>query len=141
MRSFAVKFTYFLLRAVSGFLIFQAGAMNILGWFGGGLEGQAPPAMMSQAWIGGVLQLVGGIAILLGLFTQPAAFLLSGEMAVAYWQFHAPHGPWPGKNDGLPAALFCFIFFYIAAQGGGSWSLDALLRRKGGNAKNAAVHV
>ena len=71
-------------------------------------------------------------SILLGFMTRPVAFILSGEMAVAYWQFHAPRGPWPIVNQGQPAVLFCFIFLYMAARGGGEWSLDALRRRRGG---------
>jgi putative oxidoreductase len=85
---------------------------------------------MSQTGVGGILEFVGGIAIMLGLVTRPVAFILSGEMAVAYWQFHAPHGLWPIQNDGVPAVLFCFIFLYIAAQGAGGWSLDAWLQHK-----------
>ena len=69
-------------------------------------------------------------SIMLGLVTRPVAFILSGEMAVAYWQFHAPHGAWPIQNQGQPAVLFCFIFLYMAAQGAGEWSLDALIWRK-----------
>ncbi|MFL6197167.1 MAG: DoxX family protein [Thermoanaerobaculia bacterium] len=125
----AVQITYFLLRVVAGWLFFQAGAAKILDWFGGLPPGQTV-TLMSQVGIGGLMELVGGILILLGLFTRPAAFLLSGEMAVAYWQFHAPNGTWPQQNGGSPAVLFCFIFLYMAAQGGGIWSLDAWLRRK-----------
>jgi putative oxidoreductase len=102
----------------------------MLGWFGGMPGMPSPPPTMSQTWIGGILELVGGLAIMLGLFTRPAAFILSGMMAVAYWQFHAPNGGWPLQNQGIPAVLFCFIFLYMAARGGGDWSLDALLRRK-----------
>ena len=79
-----------------------------------------------------MLESFGGLAILLGFMTRPVAFILSGEMAVAYWQFHAPRGPWPIVNQGQPAVLFCFIFLYMAARGGGEWSLDALRRRRGG---------
>jgi putative oxidoreductase len=86
--------------------------------------------MFTQTWIGGVLEFYGGVLILLGLFTRPVAFILSGEMAVAYWQFHFPQGAWPIVNHGEEAVLFCFIFLYIAAQGSGGLSLDALLRRK-----------
>jgi putative oxidoreductase len=86
---------------------------------------------MSQTGIGGILEFFGGIAIMLGLFTRPVAFVLSGMMAVAYWQFHAPSGTWPLQNQGMPAVLFCFIFLYMAAQGGGEWSLDALVKSKG----------
>jgi len=119
--------TFFLLRVVAGLLFFQAGATKILGWFGG-----MPPGTVlnTELTIGGWLELVGGILIMLGLFTRPVAFILSGEMAVAYWQFHAPQGTWPGQNHGEPAVLLCFIFLFFAAYGGGPWSLDALLRRR-----------
>lgn len=130
-RDRAVEVTYFLLRVVSAFLLIQAGGLILFGWLGG-IPGQpSPPPFMSQTWIGGVLEFFGGIAVLLGLFTRPIAFLLSGMMAVAYWQFHyATQGGWPSQNMGIPAVLLCFIFLYIAAQGGGDWSLDALMRRK-----------
>jgi putative oxidoreductase len=124
----AKQITYFLLRVVSGFLFLQAGGLILFGWFGGMPEGQSAP-LISQTGIGGILEFFGGLAILLGLFTRPVAFILSGEMAVAYWQFHAPNGTWPVQNQGIPAVLFCFIFLYMATQGGGDWSLDALLRR------------
>src|SRR5262249_35300735 len=83
--------------------------------------------LLSQTGIGGVLEFFGGLAIMLGLLTRPVAFVLSGMMAVAYWQFHAPNGGWPIQNQGMPAVLFCFIFLFMAARGGGDWSLDALL--------------
>src|SRR4051794_41938132 len=115
----AAQVTYFLLRVVAGFLFFQAGAVILFGWFGG-MPGQpGPPPLMSQIGIGGILEFFGGIAILLGLFTRPVAFILSGEMAVAYWQFHAPNGTLPPQNQGLPPRLFLFIFLYMAAPGGG----------------------
>jgi putative oxidoreductase len=131
----AVEVTYFLLRVVAGLLFFQAGCLLMLGWFGGipGQPGSTAP-LMSETGIGGALELFGGILIMLGLLTRPVAFILSGEMAVAYWQFHAPHGGWPLQNQGVPAVLFCFIFLYMAAQGGGEWSLDALIRRRRGGA-------
>ena len=132
----AAQVTYLLLRIVAGFLFFQAGAAILFGSFGGVPGGQKPP-LMSQIGIGGVLEFVGGIAIMLGLFTRPVAFILSGEMAVAYWQFHAPHGLWPAQNQGVPAVLFCFLFLYMAAQGGGAWSLDALICRKRGGIASA----
>ena len=129
----AAQITYFLLRVVSGLLFLQAGGMKLLGWFGGLPPGASAP-FMSQIWIGGVLELVGGTLILLGLFTRPVAFILSGEMAVAFFQFHAPNpkGFWPVQNQGEAAVLFCFIFLYMAARGGGDYSLDALLWRKRG---------
>jgi putative oxidoreductase len=125
----AGQVTYFLLRIVAGFLFAQAGAVILFGWFGGMPGGQSVP-LMSQTGIGGILEFFGGIAIVLGLGTRPIAFILSGMMAVAYWQFHAPNGTWPLQNGGIPAVLFCFIFLYFAAHGGGDWSLDALLREK-----------
>ncbi|MBO9711983.1 DoxX family protein [Sphingomonas sp.] len=78
----------------------------------------------------GLLETIGGAMLVAGLLTRPLAFLLSGEMAVAYWWVHAQAGPYPLANGGEGAVLFCFIFLYLAAAGGGSWSLDALLARK-----------
>ena len=127
-RERAIQITLFLLRVVSGLLFLQAGGMKLFGWFGGmpGSNG-APPPLMSQIGIGAILEFFGGLMILLGLLTRPVAFILSGEMAVAYWQFHAPNGFWPIQNHGEPAVLLCFIFLYLSARGGGPWSLDALI--------------
>jgi len=135
----AVLVTYFLLRVVAGLLFMQAGSVILFGWFGGipGHPGSTPP-LLTQMGIGGVLEFFGGLAITLGLLTRPVAFILSGEMAVAYWQFHAPHAAWPVQNQGVPAVLFCFIFLHMSAQGGGDWSLDALLQRKREGAPSAA---
>jgi putative oxidoreductase len=136
-RNRAAQLTYFLLRVVAGLLFLQAGGLILFGLFGG-MPGQpGPPPLMSQTGIGGVLEFFGGIAIVLGVGTRPVAFILSGMMAVAYWQFHAPNGVWPLQNQGMPAVLFCFIFLYMAAQGGGDWSLDALLRRRRESARSA----
>lgn len=121
----AEPITFFLLRVVSGFLFFLAGSGKFLGWFGG----HRMP-LGSQVGIGGLLEFVGGILIMLGLGTRCVAFVLSGEMAVAYWQFHAPKGPWASQNGGMTAALFCFVFLFMAAHGAGDWSLDALIRRR-----------
>lgn len=127
----AIDIAYFLLRVVAGLLFLQVGGMKVLGWFGGvpGTPDGTPP-LMTQIGIGGLLEFLGGILIMVGLFTRPVAFILSGEMAVAYWQFHAPNGFWPIVNQGQPAVLFCFIFLFMAAYGGGRWSLDALMRRR-----------
>jgi putative oxidoreductase len=132
-----IQVTYFLLRVVSGFLLLQAGGLILFGWYGGTPGQASPPPLMSQTGIGGILEFFGGIAIMLGLFTRPIAFILSGMMAVAYWQFHAPQGGWPLQNQGMPAVLLCFIFLFIAAQGGGDWSLDALIRRGRGGTTSA----
>ena len=129
----ARRIAWCLLRVVSGLLFLQAGGMKMFDWFGGvpAQFGGHPP-FMSQTWIGGVLEFYGGAAILLGLFTQPVAFVLSGEMAVAYFQFHQPQGFWPIQNHGEPAVLLCFIFLFFAAHGAGDWSIDAILRRRKG---------
>ena len=87
---------------------------------------------MSQAWVAGVLEVFGGALLLVGLFTRPVAFLLAGEMAVAYFQFHLPKSPWPTVSGGVSAALYCFIWLYISAAGPGPWSVDARRRRSGG---------
>ena len=116
------------LRIVAALLFLQHGSMKLLGWPVAS-PGGVPP-MLSQVWIGGVLELVGGALLLVGLFTRPVAFILSGEMAVAYFQFHYPQGFWPAVNQGEAAVLYCFIWLYISAAGPGPWSLDALMRRK-----------
>jgi putative oxidoreductase len=122
---------FFLLRVVAGLLFLQAGGMKIFDWFGG-IPAQfgGHPAMLSQTWIGGVLEFYGGAAILLGILTRPVAFILAGEMAVAYFQFHQPNGAWPIQNHGEPAVLLCFIFLFFAAHGAGEWSVDGILRRR-----------
>lgn len=125
------QITYFLLRVVSGLLFFHAGGMKMFDWFGGvptQLGGH--PQFLSQIWIGGALEFYGGAMILLGLWTRPIAFILSGEMAVAYFQFHQPNGFWPIQNHGEPAVLFCFIFLLLAAHGAGIWSIDAILQKR-----------
>jgi putative oxidoreductase len=76
-----------------------------------------------------VLELFGGLLLLIGLFTRCVAFVLAGEMAVAYWMFHAPKGPFPALNMGDAAILYCFVFLYLAAAGAGPWSVDALRGR------------
>ena len=89
-----------------------------------------PPPVFSQFWFAGVLEVFGGILIVLGLFTRPVAFLLSGEMAVAYFQAHVPRNFWPVLNGGENVVLFCFVFFYLFATGAGPYSLDTLLRSR-----------
>ena len=136
-RDRAVNAAYFLLRVIAGLLFAEAGSPKLFGWFGGIPPNGGTAHYMTQAWVGGVLEVFGGILIALGLFTRPVAFVLSGEMAVAYWQFHAPQGFLPIKNHGDAAILFCFIFLFMAAYGGGVWSLDALIWRKRGAAASA----
>lgn len=111
-----------ILRIVSALIFMEHGTQKLLGFPPS--EHGAPP-IYSLMWFGGVLELVGGILLLLGLFTRPVAFILSGEMAVAYWMFHAPSSPFPAVNQGDAAILYCFVFLYIAAAGPGPWSVDA----------------
>ena len=113
------------LRVVAASMFILVGGMKLFA-FPAGIPphgGTAP--LMSQIWIGGVLEVVGGALLLLGLFTRPVAFLLSGEMAVAYFQFHSPRGFWPVMNEGVAAVLYCFVWLYFSAAGAGPWSLDA----------------
>jgi len=123
---------YFLLRVAVGIMFMQAGGMKILDWFGGiPAEFGGHPVMWSQTWIGGMLELICGALIILGLFTRLAAFIASGEMAVAFWQFHfKPETPWPIQTHSELAVAYCFLFLFMAAYGGGPWSLDALIFRK-----------
>ena len=118
-----------ILRIVVGLCFLQHGTQKI---FDFPARPQARPFELFtlNPGLAGVLELGGGILIILGLFTRPVAFILSGMMAVAYWQFHAPQSPWPAVNQGMPAILFCFIFLYMAAKGAGDWSFDAFVRRR-----------
>ena len=116
------------LRIVAALMFLQAGTSKLFGWPVPSPAGVPP--MMSQIWIGAVLEFVGGTLLLVGLFTRPVAFLLAGEMAVAYFQFHFPQGFWPMVNQGQPAVLYCFIWLYISAAGPGPWSVDAAIQRK-----------
>ena len=87
------------------------------------------PAMLSLYWWAGMIEIVGGVLLLVGLFTRPVAFILSGELAFAYFIGHAPRSFFPLVNNGEAAVLFCFVFLYLAFAGGGPWSVDARLRR------------
>jgi putative oxidoreductase len=112
------------LRIVAALMFLQAGTMKLFGW-PVAMPGGETASLMTQTGIGGVLEAFGGALLLVGLFTRPVAFVLSGEMAVAYFQFHAPQGFWPIVNQGQPAVLYCFIWLYFSAAGAGPWSLDA----------------
>lgn len=115
------------LRIVTAFLFMQHGAQKLFGFLGGRPGG--PPQFFTEPWIAGVLEFFGGLLILLGLFTRLVAFILSGMMAVAYFKAHAPQAFWPLQNRGELAALYCFVFLYLSAAGGGPWSLDSIWRR------------
>ncbi len=99
----------------------------------------APRQNFSLAWIAGALELIGGPLIVLGLFTRPVAFILSGQMAFAYWLAHAPQSVYPLLNSGDAAILYCFIFLYLAFAGGGPWSLDAWLAKRNAPSRRAAA--
>lgn len=115
------------LRIVAGLLFFAHGVVKLFGYPDGAAPGQVPLA--SLFGVVGVLEFVGGIALIAGWFTRPVAFVMAGEMAFAYFMAHASSSPFPGVNGGEPAVLFCFIFLYLAAAGGGPWSVDARLAR------------
>ena len=118
------------LRVVVGFTFSLHGFQKVLGFFGGmGGKGATVP-FGSIFWFAGGLELVGGLLILLGLFTSPVAFILCGEMAVAYFKAHLPHGFNPLLNHGELAVLYCFIFLYLFVAGGGPLSLDSLIWKK-----------
>ncbi|MCC6292385.1 MAG: DoxX family protein [Bryobacterales bacterium] len=119
-----------MLRMVAAFLFVQLGTMKLFAFPIGMPPNGGTAALWSQAGIGGMLEVVCGSLLLAGLWTRPMAFLMSGMMAVAYFQFHAPNGFWPLVNGGIDAALFCFVWLYFSAAGGGPWSVDAL-RGKG----------
>lgn len=116
------------LRIMSGLLLLQHGTQKVLGFPPGGQGGGVD--LSSLAGWSGPIELVGGALMVIGLFTRPTAFILSGFMAVAYWMVHAPQGPYPIGNGGELAALYCFTFLYLFFAGPGPWSLDAVVRRK-----------
>lgn len=125
------RLTLNLFRIVVGFLFWQHGAQKLFGWIGGvGDEPGQAVELVSLMGLAGVLEFFGGILIAVGLLTRPVAFLLAGEMAVAYFMAHAPQGPWPILNGGEKAAFFAFAFLYLSARGGGRFSLDGVLRKK-----------
>ena len=118
-----------ILRMVVGLLFCCHGLQKLVGMFGGMGGKGAVAAFPSLFWWAAVLEAAGGLVILIGLCTRPVAFLLCGEMAVAYFRVHAPRGVWPIQNGGELAVLYCFIYLYLAAAGAGPISLDRLVRR------------
>jgi putative oxidoreductase len=121
-----------ILRIVTAFLFMQVGSAKLFAFPAAILPNGATAPVGSLPGVAGVLEVVGGLLVLLGAFTRPVAFLLSGEMAVAYFHAHAPEGFWPITNGGAPAALYSFLFLYLSASGGGPWSVDALRRGRAG---------
>jgi putative oxidoreductase len=116
-----------ILRIVAALIFMEHGTQKLLGFPPSDSPG---PALFSLGGLAGVLELVGGALLVLGLFTRPVAFILSGEMAFAYWMAHAPDSFFPVLNGGDAAILYCFVFLYLAAAGGGAWSLDNAMRSK-----------
>ncbi|HUP62552.1 MAG TPA: DoxX family protein [Thermoanaerobaculia bacterium] len=118
-----------LLRLVAGLMFLLHGTQKLMA-FPDASSGGGAPETMSKMWIAGVLELVLGALIAIGLFTRLAAFLASGEMAVAYFTVHAPNSIWPSINQGELAALYCWVFFYFAFAGPGPWAVDALFGKR-----------
>lgn len=110
------------LRIVAGLLFLAHGVIKVFGFPAGAEPGQQE--LLSLFGIGGVIELITGLLLILGLFTRPAAFIASGQMAVAYWMLHFPSSPYPAVNGGDAAILYCFIFLYIFTAGPGAWSID-----------------
>jgi putative oxidoreductase len=115
-------------RIVAGLLFMSFGSMKLFGYPPGPSE-MPPLVILSEMGIGGILEFVGGLMIVLGLFTRPVSFVLAGEMAVAYFQFHQPQAFFPTTNNGVPAILYCFLFLYLMFAGAGAWSVDGLIAR------------
>ena len=123
--------THAILRIVTGLLYMQHGAQKLFGLLGGVDSHGATAQLASLAGVAGVLEFFGGFLIVIGLFTRVVAFLLSGEMAYAYWMVHVAHGGLiPIYNRGEFAALLCFVFLFLAFNGAGPWSVDALRGRR-----------
>jgi putative oxidoreductase len=119
-----------LLRIIAGFTFSLHGFQKLFGLFGGMGGHGATAVFPSLFWTAGLLECLGGILVALGLFTRPVAFLLCGEMAVAYFRQHAPRGFWPILNGGELAVLYAFVFLYLSIAGPGPISLDRLFRKK-----------
>lgn len=128
-------------RIVAGLIFLSAGTMKLFGLPANPMPGAPAVEPWSQIWIGGVLEVVGGTLIVLGLFTRPTAFVLSGMMAVAYFQFHFPQAFWPTSNMGVPAVMYCFFFLYLVFSGAGEWSLDAVTARSRGRGRTSALRA
>lgn len=115
------------LRIVTALIFMEHGTQKLFGFPSPPQSGL--PATMSLFWWGAIMELVGGLLILVGLFTRPVAFLLAGEMAVAYWMFHAPQSLYPVLNGGDAAILYCFVFLLLVFTGPGAWSVDGARSR------------
>jgi putative oxidoreductase len=119
-----------IMRIVAAFMFFHVGSAKLFGFPVVVMPDGGTAPLTSLPGIAGALEVVGGTLLLLGLFTRPVAFVVSGEMAFAYFIGHAPQGFWPVLNGGQPAILYCFLWLYISSAGAGPWSLDALRYRR-----------
>ena len=118
------------LRIIAAFLFMQIGTAKLFAFPGAIMPNGGTAPLGSLVGIAGILETFGGLLLLVGLFTRPVAFLLAGEMAVAYFYAHASRGFWPVLNQGAPAVFYSFLFLYLSAAGPGPWSVDALPRRR-----------
>jgi putative oxidoreductase len=117
------------LRIVAAFLFMQFGTAKLFAFPAAVMPGGGTAPLASLPGVAGALEAFGGALLLVGLFTRPVAFLLSGEMAFAYFIGHAPQGFWPVLNQGHPAIMFCFVWLYLSSAGPGPWSIDAMRAR------------
>ena len=120
------------LRIIAAFLFIQVGTAKILAFPGAVMPGGGTAPLGSLAGVAGLFESVGGTLLLLGLFTRPVAFIMSGEMMFAYFLGHASNGFWPVLNGGTDAIFYCFLWLYVSSAGPGPWSLDALRGRRAG---------
>ena len=134
----AAPYLLSLLRIMSALLLLQHGTQKLLD-FPARAAGRAAPEFLSLIWWAGAIELVGGVLLAVGLFSRPVAFILSGELAFAYFIGHAGRGFFPILNAGELAALYCFVFLYLAAAGPGPWSLDRLVSERRDDAVTPAA--
>ena len=118
------------LRIVAALIFMLSGTMKLFAFPAGIPPDGGTARLATQVGLGGILETLGGLLLLVGLLTRPVAFVLAGEMAVAYFQFHFPQNFWPVMNGGVAAALYCFVWLFFSAAGAGPWSVDAWLKRR-----------
>ena len=123
-------YVYAVIRIVFGFLIMMHGTQKMFGW---PPSGKPAAPLVGLALAAAIIELVGGLLVMVGLFSGYAAFILSGTMAVAYFMVHQPGGALPIMNGGELAVAYCFAFLYISTRGSGTWSIDSIFRRGGGD--------
>jgi len=125
-----------LLRIFAAFMFITAGTMKLFAFPMGIPPNNGTVQLISQMGLAGILETFGGLLLLVGLYTRPVAFILAGEMAVAYFQAHFPQNFWPIINGGQPAILYCFIWLFLSAAGAGAFSVDSLLKKRTAVNKN-----